>query len=915
MNYRRNILSASILASLCFASGAFAQTAPAVTTPDGPEAQEAGGTKSGSDATEMETIVVTGIRASLKKSIDEKRNAESHIEVITAEDIGKMPDKNVADSLSHVVGVNTSAASANEGGFDENDRVSMRGTNPSLTQTLINGHAVSSGDWFVLNQTGLVGRSVSYTLLPSELVGAVVVHKTAEAADVEGGVAGFIDIQSRKPLEFKKQFTGDVTLGGVYAELPDKTDPQFSGLVNWQNDDKTFGVLLELFSETRHLRRDGQEELFYEQIKPDSAVALAHPDLANVYYPGLLGQALFTQKRERQGGMIDMQWAPSSALSFDLSYFNSKLEASNYNRNYLLWTTHFLGQGTGQAPDPGYVVRNGTLVAANFAANAASQYGIYDQISRDESSQSQFLNLDATWHATDALSFRGQLGDTKGNGKTPTQNVGEYNAGIGSGASYQLKGLDDAAAWSLGNESPGVPGTLSWIFGDQNVDVKDQEQYGALDAIYMVGNGVLTDLKFGGRYAEHKRKSQDVIGQGPGPGAFDAANAPSGFQLYPSDYGNGLSGGGFPTGIWFYSPDQLEAFNNAYTNRDPVSRADWTADYSLKEKDTAFYMQADFDGDGWGGNLGVRYVQTDEDIVTNVGVSAQTPGAITTSAFGPYLPVQTKNTYDDFLPSCNIRFNLTDDMLLRFAASRTMTRADYSALAGPISLTFQPEAPGVAVGAGTGSNPNLRPVTSNNVDVSWEYYFAPRSLISASLFYMDLTSYIGYGRVIKTFKTFNQQYPEGFDAPYVLTVPINSRGSVSGFEFAYEQPLFENFGVSFNYTYADGEERGGGPLVGTSKNTYNLGAYFENEAFNARIQYNYRSSFFSGLDRATAFYQDGIGSLSASLGYRFNDAWSVAFQGLNLNSPELKYYALNKDQPRAFYDNGQQYYFSVNFKF
>jgi len=169
--------------------------------------------------------------------------------------------------------------------------------------------------------------------------------------------------------------------------------------------------------------------------------------------------------------------------------------------------------------------------------------------------------------------------------------------------------------------------------------------------------------------------------------------------------------------------------------------------------------------------------------------------------------------------------------------------------------------------------------------------------------------------VIKTFKTFNQQYPEGFDAPYILTVPVNSSGSVSGFEFAYEQPLFENFGISFNYTYADGEERGGGPLVGTSKNTYNLGGYFENEAFNARVQYNYRSSFFSGLDRATAFYQDGIGSLSASLGYRFNEAWSVAFQGLNLNSPELKYYALNKDQPRAFYDNGQQYYFSVNFKF
>ena len=124
----------------------------------------------------LETVVVPGIRASLAKSLEAKRSAESRQEVITAEDIGKMPDKNVADSLQRVPGVTISSASANEGGFDENDRVSLRGTNPSLTQTLVNGHSISSGDWFVLNQTGSVGRSVSYSLLPSQLVSQVMVH-------------------------------------------------------------------------------------------------------------------------------------------------------------------------------------------------------------------------------------------------------------------------------------------------------------------------------------------------------------------------------------------------------------------------------------------------------------------------------------------------------------------------------------------------------------------------------------------------------------------------------------------------------------------------------------------------------------------------------------------------------------------
>jgi iron complex outermembrane recepter protein len=157
--------------------------------------------------TKLETVIVTGIRGALEQSLNVKRNAGSHIDVISAEDIGKMPDKNVADSLARIPGVNISSASANEGGFDENDRVSMRGTNPSLTQTLINGHNVASGDWFVLNQTGLVGRSVSYSLLPSELVQRVEVHKSAQAYLVEGGVAGSVDIITRKPLDFRKPLT------------------------------------------------------------------------------------------------------------------------------------------------------------------------------------------------------------------------------------------------------------------------------------------------------------------------------------------------------------------------------------------------------------------------------------------------------------------------------------------------------------------------------------------------------------------------------------------------------------------------------------------------------------------------------------------------------------------------------------
>src|SRR5580698_9445231 len=187
------------------------------------------------DTSPLEEIVVTGYRKSVEASLEAKRDATGLVDVVTADDIGKMPDKNVADSLARVPGVTTSAAGANEGGFDENDRVSMRGTNPSLTQTLINGHNVAAGDWFVLDQVQTVGRSVSYTLLPSEIVSKVVVQKSSSAELVEGGVAGSVDIITRKPLDFSKPFTLEASAGSVYADLPSNTAGHYSALGDFKN--------------------------------------------------------------------------------------------------------------------------------------------------------------------------------------------------------------------------------------------------------------------------------------------------------------------------------------------------------------------------------------------------------------------------------------------------------------------------------------------------------------------------------------------------------------------------------------------------------------------------------------------------------------------------------------------------------
>jgi iron complex outermembrane receptor protein len=184
---------------------------------------------------------------------------------------------------------------------------------------------------------------------------------------------------------------------------------------------------------------------------------------------------------------------------------------------------------------------------------------------------------------------------------------------------------------------------------------------------------------------------------------------------------------------------------------------------------------------------------------------------------------------------------------------------------------------------------------------------------------MDLENYVGFGSQTLNYFTIDSLHPQGAVVPYQLTVPVNATGRVQGLEVGYQQALGKNFGVAANYTYADGKQtslvtNGDDRLVGTSKNTYNASAFYEDTHFSARLTYTYRSAFFSGLDRNTAFSQDGIADLAASFQYALNDMLSFSLDGHNLNNATLKYYAQNTDQPRAFYKNGQQYYFTVRFK-
>ena len=860
-------------------------------------------------AARLETVTITGIRASREQSLNQKRNADSVVEVITAEDIGKLPDKNVADAVQRIPGVNISSGAGGEGGFSENDRVSIRGTSASLTHTLINGHAVGTGDWFVLNQTEAVGRSVSYALLPSEIVSKITVHKSAQADLVEGGVAGAVNIETRTPLSFKKPFTAEISAQAIYSSLPRKTDPQLNALFNWKNEAGTGGLLFQIFSETRHERRDGQEFLGYAQIssKPASdtdptetnPILIAHPELKDVWYPQLINSSLFTQKRVRNGGLIDVEWKPSSSLTLDANAFFSHMSAVNFDHSYLA-NPQALIDGGDVPLNP--VVRSNTLVAAEFPNVVGAAPGLVDSIARPgAASESWYIDVNGKYRLNDKWYISGKAGTTRGLGNTPGDLGYESNLPTNGGLDYRMNGIAGPARVSF----PGIDtadynaATLAGAWYAV-VKVVDEEKYAQADAEVAVDSGVVESAKFGVRFADHKRQVHYPNNGGCGfdnPDPTKLCNATAAWDgaLYPSNFGRGLGApAGFFPPMWIQNPKTIEEFIKTHGQ---VSEAYWPGEFTINEKTYAAYGMANLAGEKWRGNVGVRLVRTKQSVDYNL------PGTqVVSPTFGDYDPVHDSRSYTDALPSANVRFELSKELVSRVSVARTMTRADYSTLAGAITsqdnITL----------SGTAGNVNLKPIRSTNYDATLEWYFAPRSLLSVGVFYMDMSSYIGFATTKQMLPNTNHG---GAIEEFTITVPVNAKAKNKGIELGYQQALGGGFGMAANYTYADGKDSEGFALVGSSKQTYNLEAYYENDSFSARMAYTYRSDYLVGLDRATSQHEAGSGNLAASVNYKINDRISLQFDALNLNNPVLKYYGDNKDQPRAFYTNGRQFFFGV----
>jgi len=870
------------------------------------------------DPKKLETVIVTGIRASREASLNAKRDSDTVEDVITAEDIGKMPDKNVADAIQRLPGVNIASSAGGEGGFDENDRVSIRGTSPSLTQTLLNGHAISTGDWFVLNLFGTtVGRSVSYSLLPAGLISKVSVKKSSTADLPEGGVAGNVNIETRHPLDFRKRFTAEAHLQAVHSDLAKKTDPQISALFGVKNDAGTAGGLLQVFSETRNLRRDGQEILGYFTTPTTGAWATANPTLAGKLMPSLIGNALFEQERKREGAAFEVQFKPNDATTLGVNALFSKMSAKNMNTNFMASPKWLVDAGV--SPTSATLSSDGTtIVSAQFPIEAAANSYINDSgIRPGAGSESSNVTIDGKWRATDRFTLTGQLGTTKGKGKSK-----EYASEVGNGGRtplalmYSFNGLSRGpdVAFTGGDATQYSSAQWNWNFGAK-VEVVDKEDYATIDGEWALDSGILESVKFGARITDHSRNNGKFIASGPNwanPNITTTLPAWSG-TTYPSNFGSAF-GAPLP-GIWRLTYQDVENWAsestvanpnpNATFNYDPAQRHQWTNDFDTREKTQAIYALANFDGPSWRANAGVRIVRTQQRAMTTRNPTpTDDPSVIdSTSLFGPFVTEFVTRNYTDVLPSANIKFNLSKDIVLRAAVARTMARPDYTALSSSTTTNDQ-------LNSGSAGNPNLNPVRSTNLDATAEWYFAPKSIASVGIFHQRFSSFVKYEVVQRTLWNDLRQQQEVFN----LTTPINVGARNTGIEFGFQTPIAGNFGINANYTYADGKTNDGGEMAGNSKHTYNLEGWFENDRLSARLAYTYRSEFLAGLDRSSQLHADATGNLAGSINYKINDTFTLTFDALNLNNPTLKYYANTKEQPRAFYSNGRQFYFGIRAK-
>lgn len=892
--------------------------AHAQTSDTAADAQAAADAQVATDARDGEDVVITGYRASLAAAIATKRNANAIVDSVSAEDVGKFPNTNVAEALTLVPGVTVDRQ------FGQGEKVSILGTDPALNRTLLNGQTVASADWFILDSPG---RTFNYALLAPQLVGRVDVFKSPEPRIDEGSIGGTVNVNTRRPLDLKP-LTIAGTLGYLYNDRSEKADVQGSALVSWRNEGGTLGLLASFQRTKDRLRRDGVES--YGTVSADfwsgandggissllprgsgatalppacvgtcATTLLANPDAV---FPNAFGTSYFEQARERLTYSATAQWKPVPELTLTVDWLRIEADYDNFNQSMYAFPGNVWNSANALT---GLTVEDGIVRQATFD-NALS---VLDAQYRLASMNSE------TWHAQLGwdgegwdLNVEGGLSDADGGTKRQVflefLNWADYTVDI-SGApgkpgtiAYTTDVLGNPAAFAT---DPGWSGNLV------EKPTTDKERYAQADLGFDF-DGALKRIQFGYKFRRHETgqryRGVTVAGVAAAASLFDPSrvndNYLSGFNGVNDQMAGRLKIDG-GTMVDYVSSGKWLAAGAPFPVPSEFAAAEFTAgNWDVSEDIHAAYGQANFDTGTVRGNFGARYVRTSTEsagYVCNPGTPCNTQTDWTWQT--------TNKTYENVLPSVNVAVDVRRDVILRLAAAQVIARPNYADLTNYFWLSDQ-------ILTGGGGNPDLEPYRSNNFNASLEWYFSPRAILAAEVFYKDIGNYILQQTAPERY--FNQS--QKAVTTYQISRPYNAGDAeVKGVAIAYQQNLPYGFGVLANYTYSDGHGQDGADLPYNSKHQVSFSPFFETGPVSIRGTYTWRSSYFTGIDRGDEMYVRDTANVDVSATYNFTPQIGLTLSGMNLTDSQYYAYANTPELPRGVYKTGRKLLASVNVNF
>ncbi|KAF1718763.1 TonB-dependent receptor [Pseudoxanthomonas wuyuanensis] len=811
-------------------------------------------------AIDLETIEVTGSYAgSLSEQSRFKRYADNVVDVIAAEDIGKLPAQNVAEALQRVTGV---AITRDRG---EGVYVRVRGLGPNFQITTLNGQTMAVNE--NVRTSGQTGRQFRYDTLPAELVSGLEVIKSPSANLDEGAIGGIVNVRTFKPLQLgKTMFSG--SLENSHPELADENDPRVSGLFNWVSADNTFGFLVSAAHSIRHTRQDRVNEVGWN----------APTDSVPYYVMTSFRPTLELEKRERTGVSAAFQWRPTDRFDLNLDLFYARQKV-NYDE-YALGISNL-----------GYATMN-DVQTSNGAVTSFSTDVAEIQIGRETSGitdENKAANLNGKWIG-DLWTFSGTaFRSTADSWDSDPIRRTRFITGKDTSISVvvPIASGDNVPSLSFASYDPtdagGTPGRRLEF---RTIDVVDKESALQFDADRALDSSFFRNLKAGVKYRERSRDYQRRDPSNKTSGIAGVYFDDSHFTSLPvSDFLSGANGS-LPNSWLAPIEDPFWAGWPTDADFDAMPKAgDLQNSYTIDEEITSGYLMTDFDHDLAGrplrGNVGVRLSRTR---------SASDGHSVVD---GATTPVHFEKDYTNVLPSLNAAWDLRDDMVLRGAAAKVITRPDLTDMSP--KLTFNS---GTTLTA-SGGNPNLDPYEAWQYDLSWEWYIDKTSALTAGLFYKDISSFI---QTQKSYFDYQGQ-------TYLLSAKTNgSQASVKGAELAWQQvfaglpaPL-DGLGMQLNYTwtdseaeYHDGDETFTDALEGVAKNSYNATLFYEKGPFAARVSYSWLDDVVNSVGNAglATLNSDDFGSLDASVSWKVSDQLSVFANAINLTGEVQRQYVGN----------------------